>query len=178
MDKILDGDYAHDFKPLVFNENGTGLLSVDLIKWKKELVRLERRTNKGCVIYFIVFFVFLFVGRPVGINGYVLLTITFSPLIYKMINAFLFMNLVRHGWYDYEIYSDKIVRYTNTDYRSLDWTSCRKIKKRDFGIVVEKKWRPWNFLKNRFNSKIILIPNKVQGYEQIVTFLQEENLLK
>ena len=178
MEEILDGHYAYDNKPLAFDENGTGLLSVDLNKWKKELRRLERKTNMGCSIYFVIVFLAFFVGRPDYVNGYLLLVIFFSPLIYKMIDAFLFMNLVRHGWYDYEIYDDKIVRYTNVDYRNLEWSSCRKIQKTDFGILIERKWRPWNFLKSRFNKEIIIIPNHVQGIDQIVEFLEKENILK
>lgn len=171
MEKPLDEDFIINLETLKIGTEGSGFLHVNQALWKEELYRLERKANLGCVILFFVTVILTFFS--IFGNGLILLVVMVLGFIYNRIHAIRFNNLRMHGAYQYEIYEDRVVRYSNSRYRKFQRSDNITIKQKKYGVLISQKKKVRNFFLNHVNPNIIVIPNKTQGYQQIVKHLNQ-----
>ena len=172
MENTLDEDYINELGKLKIGPDGSGFLSVNQEKWQEELYRLERTVNLGCVALFVITFILMFFPIPGRLQ--ILITATVGGIFYKRLQAVRYKNLINHGLYQYEIYDDRIVRYSSTWFRKFHQTEISLIKQKKFGILIVRKKQVWNFYLNHANPEIIVIPNKIQGYKHLLEHLIKE----
>lgn len=174
MTEILDENYFDQFGQLKITDAGTGFLYVDLDKWQAELYRIERSENAGCVLIAIICICILFFP-PFTVEFFPFAClIALGGFLYKRISGWRFVNLQQHGYYHYEIYTDRAVRYTDRKYEKFVFAEAQSIKFKDYGILIIKEKNGRNFWLNFLNPRFILIPNQVQGYEQIAKHIRNK----
>ena len=165
MDRILDKDYINELKILKIGPEGSGFLSVDQEAWIAELFRLERRGNMGCYAIFLILFLMIII--PVPGRLYIILIGSYLGIQYKVFNSRRYKNLRKHSSYQYEIFEDKIVRYSDRNYLIFEKTEIKEIRKKAFGIVLYKSKDINSYFLNSSNTNLIIIPNKLQCFKQI-----------
>jgi len=164
MKDILDSDY----KTILIDENGSGILSVNREAWQNELYRLERISNFILIACFLMFLYIPFPGK-----FYAVIPAIIFMFYYRISYRARFKNLVMHGLYDYEIFDSKVVRYTDTNYRRFELADVKSVKRKKYGIVLylSKGWRSLWLYHER--PEVIVIPSKITGYDQIEQFFSE-----
>ncbi len=176
MSDILDQDYIYEYGELNIDANGSGLLSVDQLAWREELYKLERLRNGGCLIGVIILIFLMILPIPGG--GYLL---GFGVLVaYQIWNSgtIIYSNLLNHGQYRYEVQEGKIVRYSKGKYLKFEFEEIKKAKIKKYGIVLFKHVDINSYLLKDTRKDLLVIPNKTQGYDQIVKYLIAKKILK
>ena len=176
MREILDHDYINEFAELSFGDNGSGFLEVNQPAWQDELYRLERRRNAGCILVLVGLVLSMFL--PIPGRGYILLIGFIIAFQKRNTDARKFSNLLAHGKYNYEVYNDKIVRYTDVGYLRFEFDDIKKARIRKFGVVLFKHVDINSYLLHHEKKGLLVIPNKIEGYNQIVEHLIKEGVIK
>ena len=176
MEKPLDDNFVNELGVLHFNEKGTGFLTVDQNNWQEELYHLERLANFNCITIMVLAIILFFLPTEWGIIF--LAAGVAIGYMYKKTVSKKFRNLIQHGFYQYEIYDDRVVRYSNVWFRKFYFSEIIEIKKKDFGMLIVKNYRSDNYYLDHENPEIIVIPNKIQGYNQIEKYLLNIKLAK
>jgi len=171
MERPLDDDFIINLETLKIGKEGSGFLHVNRMLWRKELYRLERKTVLGCVAFFIITVILTYLSL-IG-SGLLVCVTFFLGFAYNRMHAIRFRNLRMHGAYQYEIYEDRVVRYSNTWYRKFTQADILKIKEKNYGILIIRKRSIRNFFLNHVNPNILVIPNKTLGYSQILKHLSQ-----
>ncbi len=173
MAGALDERYVDEFKTLKINQKGSGFLYVQLEEWVNLLYKLERRNNFGCLFYgFAVFTSFILFKIQLAS---LLFALIFLGMIYKFLEMRRFKNLQYWGLYQFEVYDDRIVRYTDSKYEKYPFEDFTGIAFKGFGLILTKKRKVTNFLLSPNNLEVFVIPKRMQGYEQVVEYIASIN---
>lgn len=176
MEEVLDEDFIYELGDTITDSKGSGLLGINLRRWQEELYRLERKINLGCVWLIFFTFILMFFLMIGGLPAFpFFLIFAIGGIIYKRYQAKRFQNLLAHGLYEYEVYDDKIVRYSDRWFKRFYNLEITEIKKHNFGILIIRKKQIRNLLLSDKNEEIIIIPNKTRGYNQVADYLLKRN---
>jgi len=166
---VLDEGYDK-IKHLKIDEQHSEMLNVNKDLWDKLLVKSERINSLGCVT--IAFFIFTFAILLINqSSGFLLLITPFVAIIYKVIESKQKNNLRYHGFYEYEICHDRVVRYGSAKYQIFHFDELAKVEEKRFGLVLWKEKPFANFsglhLMKHTDERLIVIPKALLSYDQV-----------
>lgn len=169
---MIDGSFDQ-LKPLNFKSGSSGLLSVNWRVWLNKLVAVERRSQSGCLVLFVLVFGALFVRSIIQIIAPLILPCFFLGVGYVVIQARRHKNLRDHGRYRYEIYPNKVVRFSDRDFRAFEFKELSKVTVKPYGVLMIRK-QQWsnNWLSYR-NPEIMVLPASMTSYPAVAEYVGE-----
>lgn len=158
----------NDLLPLDMQSGSSGLLDVDWSRWLITLQQSERKGNLGCLG-------FLFVGVVLPASGLagpgygflVLLSCFLGGLLFIFIRVRRYGNLRDHGRYRYEVYPNKVVRFSDRNFHVLELTELSAVQDKAYGLVLIKKDRIRNGWLGDGNPDILVVPRSIRSYPAV-----------
>ena len=141
-DELID-DAFDQLRPLNFKSGSSGLLSVNWRIWLNKLVAVERRSQSGCLVLVVLSIGSFFFRAAVEIIAPLLFPCFFLGVVYVVIQARRHKNLRDHGRYRYEIYPNKVVRFSDRDFQAFEFKELSKVTVKPYGVLMVRKpqWR-------------------------------------
>ncbi|MFK8162290.1 MAG: hypothetical protein AB8H12_07480 [Lewinella sp.] len=172
-DDLID-DAFEEIRQLNFKSGSSGLLSVNWKAWLEKLVLVERRSQSGCFVLFGLFFVGLFVPFISRVFAVLLLPIFFLGVGYVMIQARRHKNLRDHGRYRYELFQNKVVRFSDRDFKAFEFKELSKVTVKPYGVLLMRKRQWQNIWLSYQNPEVMVLPASMISYPAVEKYVVEQ----
>ncbi|WP_020567440.1 hypothetical protein [Neolewinella persica] len=172
-DDLID-DAFEEIRPLNFKSGSSGLLSVNWKAWLEKLVVVERRSQVGCFVLLVFFFVGLYVRSISHVFATLLLPCFFLGIVYVMIQARRHKNLRDHGRYRYELFPNKVVRFSDRDFKAFEFKELSKVTVKPYGVLLVRKRQLRNNWLSYRSPEIMVLPASIISYPAVEKYVVEQ----
>jgi hypothetical protein len=169
-DDLIDDEFE-EIRQLNFKSGSSGLLSVNWKAWLEKLILVERRSQIGCFVLFVLFFGGLYVRSIGQVVAALLLPCFFLGIAYVVIQARRHKNLRDHGRYRYELYPNKVVRFSDRDFKSFEFKELSKVIVKPYGVLLVRKQQWKNNWLSFLNPEIMVLPGSMTSYPAVEEYV-------